>query len=112
MARRSTKVAAHKWSGNAGADGRPTKKAKAKGLRDMMTSDQDRVTQMGAANERRREERKETENYRRIIVALCVDVEDKPPDRHNAVTQTTNGFCSDLETVVIMVDRYIMATTV
>ena len=43
-------------------------------------------------------------------MALCVDVEDKPSDRHNAVTQTTNGFCSDLETIVIMVDRYIMAT--
>ena len=43
-------------------------------------------------------------------MAFFVDVEDKPSDRHNAVTQTTNGFCSDLETVVIMVDRYIMAT--
>ena len=65
---------------------------------------------MEAADEMRQKERITTEDGREIIIAMNVDVEDKPSNRHNAVVQTTQGCCYDVETIVFTVDRYILTT--
>ena len=42
-----------------------------------------------------------------MILAVGVDIEDQPSDWHNAVVQTTNGCCLDLESLIATVDRHV-----
>ena len=95
MARGSTKVLTRKGGAGIGADGRPTKQVRSSALRKFLTPNQERVAQMEAANARRRHERKDTDIGRIIIIVMCVDVEDRPSERHNAVAQTKNWCCLD-----------------
>ena len=44
-----------------------------------------------------------------MILTVGVDNEDQPSDWHNAVVQTTNGCCLDLESVVATFDRHVLA---
>ena len=58
----------------------------------------------------RRKERKGTHIGCSILAAVCIDVEDRPSDRHNAVAQTTNGCCINVSDLVIFMDRYCLTT--
>ena len=44
-----------------------------------------------------------------MILAVGVDIENQPLDWHNAVVQTTNGCCLDLESLIATVNRHVLA---
>ena len=110
MAWGATNKIVRKGGEDKGADGRPSKQARTSALQQVLKSNRERIEEEETANAARRKERKGTETGCSILTAVCIDVEDRPSDRHNAVAQTTNGCCIDVSDLVVFMDRYCLTT--
>ena len=110
MARGTTQQIVRKGGEDRGADGRPSKQARTSALQQVLKTNREKIEEEETANAARREEKKRTEIGCSILAAVCIDVEDRPSDRHNAVVQTTYGCCIVLYDMVVFMDRYCLTT--
>ena len=110
MARTAANKIVREGGEDRGADGRPSKQARISVLQEVVRTNREKIEEEETANATRRAVRKSVERGISILVTVCIDVEDRPSDRHNAVAQTTNGCCMDLYEMITIMDRSMLTT--